>query len=106
MPSPCCGNIFSLYLLRVAPGDTAGVVTDGEDPDIDYTDELTAITAHFYGFFSQTCGGVSQYEWAVGVGEEGGGRETVLPFTDSGIVVIGTNGSGYAQVGIVIEMKS
>ena len=85
----------------MAPGDSAGVVYDGEDPsfiDVDYTDELTAITAQFYGFFSQSCGGISSYEWAVG-GDSS--RESVLPFTDSGVVVIGTNGSGYAQVSVI-----
>ena len=66
--------------------------------DVDYTDELTAITAHFYGFFSQSCGGISNYEWAVG-GDSS--RESVLPFTDSGVVVVGTNGSGYAQVSVI-----
>ena len=85
----------------VTVGDSAGVVYDGEDPaslDIDYTDELTAVTAHFSGFSSQSCGGLVRYEWAVGVEEEGEGREAVMPFTNVGIVVIGTNGTGYAQV--------
>lgn len=65
--------------------------------DIDYTDEFTAVTAHFSGFSSQSCGGLVRYEWAVGVEEEGEGRESVMPFTNTGIV-IGTNGTGYAQV--------
>ena len=74
---------------------------DGEDPqltDTDYTDEATAITAHFSGFASSRCGGVYRYEWAVGEEWEGEGRESVMGFTSSGIVVTGTNGSGYAQV--------
>ena len=88
----------------VTTGDSAGVVYDGEDPgllDTDYTDELTAITAHFSGFSSQSCGGVVRYEWAVGVESEGVGRETVMPFTDTGIVV-GANGTGYAQVCVCV----
>ena len=63
--------------------------------DIDFTDEMTAISAHFSGFFSQRCGGVQQFLWAVGKSPED--KSSVLPFTDIGVVMVG-NGSGYAQV--------
>lgn len=82
-------------------GDNAGVVFDGEDPDFvdtDYTDEVTAITAHFNGFSSQLCGGISRYEWAIGEGSEPLRRESVLPFTSKGIVALSSPGTGYAQV--------
>lgn len=92
-------HIMSYYSLiyRVVGGDQAGSVFDGYIPymDTDYTDEFSSISAYFNGFFSQRCGGISQYQWAVGSGENDKG--SVLPFTDSGIVVVG-NGSGYAQV--------
>ena len=68
--------------------------------DVDYTDEVTAVTAHFYGFDSELCGGISVYEWALGEGNEGLHRETVMPFTTRGIVAVGTSGSGYAQANI------
>ena len=77
------------------------MVYDGEDPtliDIDYTNEATAVTVHFSGFSSTRCGGVSHYEWAVGEGWEEEHRETVMEFTERGIVVDGSTGSGYAQV--------
>ena len=106
-----CHDLIQQTYLTIYPSfcsvttdDSAGVVYDGEDPgllDIDYTDELTAITAHFFGFSSQSCGGLVRYEWAVGVESEGVGRETVMPFTDRGIVV-GANGTGYAQVCVCV----
>ena len=67
--------------------------------DIDYTDEVTAITTQFYGFNSQACGGISQYEWAVGVANREGGvvKESVMAFTSIGVVTLSTPGSGYAQ---------
>ena len=78
-------------------GDTAGNVRDGEDPtvDIDYTDEVTVISAHFDGFRSRSCGGIVQYEWAVGI--DGVGRETVFEFTVKGLI-FSSDGSGKAQV--------
>ena len=81
----------------------AGSVYDGEDPnfiDIDYTDEATTVTAHFAGFLSSRCGGLSYFEWAVGSSwEEEEERETVMEFTSHGLVVVdSTTGSGYAQV--------
>ncbi len=96
-------------MTRVSVGDAAGVVTDGDKPgslDIDFTDETTAITMHFYGFSSQSCGGISQYEWAIGLEDEGQKREEVLPFTDYGIVVMDTGGSGYAQVRAVCLLRT
>ena len=72
---------------------------DGESADfedVDYTDETTAVTAHFLGFESELCGGISSYEWAVGEGNQGRERESVMPFTTQGIVA-GANGTGYAQ---------
>ena len=77
--------------------DYSGIVTDGHDSsaDMDYTNEMTAISAYFSGFFSQQCGGIARYQWAVGSGDDDKG--SVLKYTDSGIVVAG-NGSGYAQV--------
>lgn len=63
--------------------------------DIDFTDEMTAISAQFSGFFSQQCGGIQQFLWAVGRSLEE--KSSLLPFTDIGLVVVG-NGSGYAQV--------
>jgi len=82
-------------------GDTAGNVRDGEDPvvDIDYTDEVTMITAHFDGFSSQSCGGIERYEWAVGV--DGVGTETIFEFTDKGLI-FSPDGSGKAQVYIYL----
>ena len=73
---------------------------DGGDPavgDIDYTDEIATVTTHFYGFNIQSCGGISRYEWAVGDSPSYDSLATVLPFTESGIVME-TNGSGYAQL--------
>ena len=89
-------------LLRVVGGDSAGVVIDGDSPDqtdIDYTDEVTTVTAQFFGFNSQACGGISQYEWAVGVASREGGvvKESVMAFTTVGVVTLPTPGSGYAQ---------
>ena len=92
-------QIFTL-VCRVYEGDSAGVVLDGEDPDFvddDYTDEVTAITAHFYGFSSQLCGGILQYEWAIGEGSDLSTRESIMPFTTKGIVTLSSNGTGYAQ---------
>ena len=93
--------IIYFELFRVVAGDVSGVVYDGEDPgliDTDYTDEATAVTAHFSGFLSTRCGGVARYEWAVGVGWEEGERENLMEFTERGIVMDGHSGSGYAQV--------
>ena len=96
--------MFTLYisLLRVVDGDSAGVVIDGDSPDrtdIDYTDEVTTITAQFYGFNSQICGGISRYEWAVGVANEEGSvaKENVMAFTIDGVVTLDPPSSGYAQ---------
>ena len=77
-------------------GDRAGVVSDGDSgEDVDYTDEVTSVSAHFSGFFSTQCGGVMEYLWAVGRSEEE--KSSLLPFTDIG-VVFSADGSGYAQV--------
>ena len=86
-----------LCVSSVIEGDTAGNVRDGENPtdDIDYTDETTAITTHFDGFNSQSCGGIIQYEWAVGI--DGIGQEEVFAFTENGII-FEPDGSGRAQV--------
>lgn len=72
---------------------------DGPLMDIDYTDEVTAVTAQFIGFESELCGGISSYEWAVGEGYQGRGRESVMSFTTRGVVVE-ANGTGYAQVNL------
>ena len=83
---------------RVSVGDSAGVVLDGaNEGDLDFTDEITAVTARFYGFSSETCGGVVSYVWAVGVGHEGPSRESVLAFTPRGVTNNG-DGSGHAQL--------
>ena len=82
-------------------GDVSGRVYDGEDPgliDVDYTDEATAVTVHFAGFLSSQCGGLSQFLWAIGEGWEGEKRESVMEFTDKGVVVDTATGLGYAQV--------
>jgi len=73
-------------------------VRDGEDPavDIDFTDETTAITAHFDGFNSRSCGGIVRYEWAVSIS---GSEEEVFSFTENGII-FAPDGSGKAQVKI------
>ena len=77
-------------------GDHAGVVSDGDSgDDVDYTDEVTSVSAHFSGFFSEECGGVREYLWAVGRSEQE--KSSLLPFTDIG-VVFSADGSGYAQV--------
>ena len=84
---------------RVSLGDHAGVVYDGfysGGIDVDYTDEVAAISAYFDGFLGQQCGGISQYQWSIGSDDEEN-KASVMPYTDSGIVVVG-NGSGYAQV--------
>lgn len=72
---------------------------DGTPEDIDYTDEITAVTAYFIGFNSELCGGISSYEWALGVGYEGLDRQSVMPFTTKGVVA-GENSTGYAQVNL------
>ncbi len=97
-----CHAVCSFVLLRIVDGDSAGVVIDGDSPDlidVDYTDEHTAVTVQFYGFNSQTCGGISEYEWAVGVANNEGNvvKEAVMPFTTYGIVTLDNPGSGYAQ---------
>ena len=82
-------------------GDHAGVVYDGFYPgnvDVDFTDEVAAISAYFDGFLGQQCGGIVRYLWAVGSDDEQK-KESVMPYTESGIVVVG-NGSGYAQVSV------
>ena len=66
--------------------------------DVDYTDEATAITAHFSGFVTAHCGGMPHFEWAVGEGWGDGERESVMAFTEGGIVQTEELGSGYAQV--------
>ena len=86
-------------LHRIDTGDSAGIVMDGTPDDIDYTDEVTAVTAYFIGFSSKLCGGISSYEWALGVGYEALDRESVMPFTTKG-VVRGANGTGYAQANL------
>ena len=86
---------------RVIIGDIPGIVNDGEDPmiDVQFTDEATAVTAHFSGFLSTRCGGVAYYEWAVGEGWGDGERESVMIFTEKGVVVVDSSiGSGYVQV--------
>ena len=67
--------------------------------DLDYTDEITAVTAQFIGFDSDLCGGISSYEWAVGEGYQGRERESVMPFTTKGVVAE-ANGTGYAQANL------
>ena len=86
-----------MHITSVVAGDTVGNVRDGEDPDvdIDYTDEIMAVTAHFDGFYSQSCGGFVRYEWAVGI--DGIGKEEVFSFTVDGII-FAPDGSGKAQV--------
>ncbi len=88
----------------MSAGDSAGTVIDGESStltgDTDYTDEITAVTAHFFGFESEMCGGIASYEWALGEGNQGRQRESVMPFTTRGIVAVGTSGSGYAQANL------
>lgn len=87
--------------LRVMAGDVSGRVYDGENPDlidVDYTDEATAVTVHFVGFLSSQCGGFSQFLWAIGEGWEGEKRESVMEFTDRGMVVDTATGFGHAQV--------
>ena len=88
-------------ITSVVSGDTVGNVRDGEDPnmDIDYTDETTAVTAHFDGFNSQSCGGIIRYEWAVGI--DGSGKEDVFSFTENGII-FAPDGSGKAQVKLIV----
>ena len=67
--------------------------------DVQFTDEATAVTAHFSGFSSTRCGGVVYYEWAVGEGWGDGERESVMSFTEKGVVVEDpSSGSGYVQV--------
>ena len=86
---------------RAIDGDTPGTVYDGENPgliDVDYTDEATAITAHFSGFVTARCGGMPRFEWAVGEGWGDGERESIMAFTERGIVQTEEFGSGYAQV--------
>ena len=89
--------IICFCVTSVVEGDTVGNVRDGEDPavDSDYTDEITAVTAHFDGFYSQSCGGIVRYEWAVGI--DGIGKEEVFPFIENGIIFV-PDGSGKAQV--------
>ena len=94
---------MQLSISRLSAGDSAGIVIDGErstlEEDIDYTDEITAVTAHFFGFESELCGGISSYEWALGEGNQGLERESVMPFTTQGIVA-DVSGTGYAQANL------
>ncbi len=85
------------YYYRISGEDYAGAVYDGYYPfdDIDYTNELSSISTYFNGFFSQQCGGIVQYQWAVGHGDDD--KTSILSYTEAGMVVVG-NGSGYAQV--------
>ena len=94
--------IISLsHTCRVAVGDSAGMVLDcGELEDCDYTDEVTTITARFQGFSSEFCGGLTGYEWAVGVADEGVARESVFAFTSRGVTDNG-DGTGHAQLPVV-----
>ena len=88
--------------LRVNVSDSAGIVIDGYLSmlnDVDYTDEITAVSAQFTGFESKLCGGISSYEWAIGEGYEGLERESLMAFTTRGIVDR-ENGTGYAQVNL------
>lgn len=93
-----------VHTCRVAIGDSAGVVLDcwgapgdeGEE-DCDFTDEVTTVTARFRGFSSESCGGLTGYEWAVGVASEGVGREGVVAFTSRGVTDNG-DGTGHAQL--------
>ena len=73
------------------------MVLDGGERDYDFTAEVTAVTASFHNFSSQSCGGIARYEWAVGHGTEGPLRESLLSFTSQGIVDNG-DGSGHAQL--------
>jgi len=94
-----------LVLIRIVPGEGAGVVLDGPADaamattlDIDYTDEMTSVSARFHGFTSEACpGGIVRYEWAV---LAGGDRQTVLlDFTSRGIFESPSgSGSGHAQL--------
>ena len=96
-----------LVLVRIATGEGAGVVLDGPADaamattlDIDYTDEMTSISARFHGFTSEACpGGIVTYEWAVLAGSD---HQTVLfDFTSHGIFESPTgSGSGHAQLPI------
>ena len=86
---------------RVVTGDTPGQVYDGENPaliDVDYTDEASAVTIHFDGFWTSVCGGVSHYEWSIGTSWEEGEMESIMSFTERGIVSDAATSSGYAQV--------
>ena len=91
-------HVYCIY-CSVVSDEEAGRVYDGEDPaliDSDYTDEATAVTVHFDGFSTTRCGGVLHYQWAVGEGSESDLQQTVMEFTERGIVIDGS--FGYAQV--------
>lgn len=99
-------SFITMYLslsLRVNAQDSAGIVQDGFDPqvDVDYTDEYYSISAHFRGFISEDCGGFSDFLWSVGFLDD---REAVLPFTEQGIVLTG-EGAGSAQVSGLVTVK-
>ncbi len=66
--------------------------------DLDYTDEVTAVTARFHGFTSEGCsGGIAKYEWAVHTG--GSSPATVFDFTTAGVFENEPgSGSGHAQL--------
>ena len=94
-----------LLFVRISAGDSAGVVLDGPAdvtmdmaPDMDYTDELTSITARFYGFTGAECpGGIARYEWAVRTGDSL--PTDIIPFTTQGIFESDEEpGSGHAQL--------
>lgn len=90
--------ISRVHTCRVAVGDSAGVVLDCGGPgDCDFSDEITTVTAHFQGFSSEFCGGLTGYEWAVGMVNEGVAREGVVAFTSRGITDNG-DGTGHAQL--------
>ena len=80
--------------LLVAKEDVAGTVLDGPDPNNDLALQRDdTITATFYGWESQLCGGMMGYEWALGTIP---GGTDVMGFTPEGIVMMGDHGLAQA----------
>lgn len=80
--------------LRVARKDVAGVVYDGPDFGVDISLQSgDTVTATFFGWKSDYCGGLMGFEWAVG--STPGGTD-IQKFSPEGLTMMGDHGSAQA----------
>lgn len=68
---------------------TAGTVTDGPGPDIDFQDSTTTITAKWTGF-GDSGSGIASYQWAIGTTPGGTDKQDYTPV---GLATSATNSS-------------